>query len=285
MVQEKIALLGFGDIARRLVPHLSHANVTGVRRSVVENATINSVSEDCRDLAQVENIIREGFDVIVMTFVPTQRSDQGYKEGYVDTVSTVLEALDKQDHQPRLLVFVSSTSVYGQKDASWVDESLVAEPANYSGHRLLEAESLLANSGYPYCSVRFSGIYGPGRGRLIDQVLAKQGSPAEPVVYTNRIHSEDCAGVLAHLIEYSTTNAPAPYYIATDCEPVPIYDVKMWIAKALGFETGHLQVDHSSPSRVFRSSKRCSNQKLLETGYQFRYPTFREGYGALLNES
>ncbi len=29
-------------------------------------------------------------------------------------------------------------------------------------------------------------------------------------------------------------------------------------------------------------SKRCRNTRLLETGYRFRYPSFREGYGAML---
>jgi hypothetical protein len=31
-----------------------------------------------------------------------------------------------------------------------------------------------------------------------------------------------------------------------------------------------------------RGSKRCRNDRLLASGYAFRFPTFREGYAALL---
>jgi nucleoside-diphosphate-sugar epimerase len=284
VAQEKIALLGFGDIARRLAPYLSDDDVQGVKRTAIVDATVPITTADCRDVESMNRVMGEGFDVIVMTFVPTAMSDQGYKEGYVDTVATVLQALDKQAQRPRLLVFVSSTSVYGQVGASWVDEMSPAEPTSYSGRRLLEAEQLLAESGHTYCCVRFSGIYGPGRRRLIDQVIAKQGSAEKPVLYTNRIHADDCAGVLAHLIRQQKTDAIDPLYIATDCEPAPIYEVKHWVANALGFDNQHLQVNHTHSTRMPRGSKRCTNKKLLMTGYQFHYPTFREGYGALLDD-
>jgi hypothetical protein len=30
------------------------------------------------------------------------------------------------------------------------------------------------------------------------------------------------------------------------------------------------------------TNKKCSNQKLLASGYEFKYPTYREGYRAVL---
>lgn len=281
MNKPSIALLGFGDIAQRLIKHLDDYAVTGVRRSEQTHPVASMVAADCRDLEQMTSLLSTPFDVLVMSFVPTQMSDEGYKAGYVDTVSTILKALDAQSWQPRLIVFVSSTSVYGQSDASWVDEHSATEPAGYSGARLLEAEQLLTNSAYPTCNVRFSGIYGPGRQRLIRQVIDGNGSPKEPVLYSNRIHAEDCAGVLAHLIEQQKSQAIEECYLATDCEPVPLYEVKQWMAKQLQLPEGHLQ-EKEQAARMFRSSKRCSNQRLLDSGYQFLFPTFREGYGGEL---
>lgn len=278
MNKPSIALFGFGDIAQRLVAHLDDYAITGVRRSVAERSRATMVAADCRDLEKMRSVLSTPYDVLVMSFVPAGMSDEGYRAGYVDTVQTILEALDQQNWQPRLIVFVSSTSVYGQSDASWVDEDSVTEPASYSGKRLLEAEQLLANSRYNTCCVRFSGIYGPGRQRLIRQVIDGHGTPKEPILYSNRIHADDCAGVLAHLIERQKTQAIERCYLATDCEPVPLFDVKQWIANALGFADGHLQ-EREQPARMFRSSKRCSNQRLLASGYEFLYPTFREGYG------
>lgn len=285
-MSEKIALLGFGDIARRLVPYLFDADIRGIKRSPIDDAPVDITLADCRDTAAMTGVLSEGFDVLVMTFTPTSMSDEGYKEGYVDTVTTVLNALKAQEHQPRLLLFVSSTSVYAQQDAQWVDESSITEPTSYSGQRLLEAEQLIESSGLPYCCVRFSGIYGPGRRRLLEQVIDGHGSPKEPVLYTNRIHVSDCAGVLAHLMQRQKIKSQGieSRYVATDCEPVPLYDVKQWMASTLGLPDDHLSVNTEQPARMLRSSKRCSNKKLLESGYQFLYPTYREGYGDLLKE-
>ena len=38
----------------------------------------------------------------------------------------------------------------------------------------------------------------------------------------------------------------------------------------------------SAPRRRTRGNKRCRNERLLASGYAFRYPTFREGYTAVL---
>lgn len=283
MPAEKIALLGFGDIANRLSAHLSNDHVVGIKRSAISHPSVEIQTADCLDQASMDQLMQTGFDVLVITFTPTQMSEAGYRAGYVDTVQTLLRALKKQTHQPRLMVFVSSTSVYGQQGNEWVDETTPAEPSAYSGRCLLEAEASIAASGYHYCHVRFSGIYGPGRRRLIDQVIQGKGSADYPVVFSNRIHADDCAGVLAHLIERHKTQPIDSVYIATDCEPVPLNDVKQWMAQHLSLPSDHLTVKDVDRKRAPRSSKQCSNKKLLETGYSFLYPTFREGYSALID--
>ena len=137
--------------------------------------------------------------------------------------------------------------------------------------------------------MRFGGIYGPGRTRLIDSV--REGSatcPAGPPLYTNRIHRDDCARVLEHLL---FLDDPAPLYIAVDDEPAPLDDVLDWLAQRLGVAPP-LRTDQAiskpgaeqraDPALRMRASKRCSNARLRASGFQFRYPTYREGYAALL---
>ncbi|MGH1484692.1 MAG: NAD-dependent epimerase/dehydratase family protein [Cellvibrionaceae bacterium] len=282
--QETVLLLGFGDIAKRLAKKLSSSyQITGVRRRSELVQGITTVQADCSDLTEMQNLLTQHFDVIVVTMTPSEMSDEGYEKAYVQTVKTLLAALAHNAQTPRLLIFVSSSSVYGQQQGEWVDEQASTEPSSYSGKRLLEAENLLSQSEFASCSVRFSGIYGPGRRRLIEQVVAGHGAAKEPVLYSNRIHSEDCAGILAYLIERQKTQVIAPVYLASDCEPTPLYDVKQWLAEQLA-----LPVDHLKPKplgRTLRSSKRCSNKQLLATGYQFQYPTFKEGYRAVLESA
>jgi len=53
-----------------------------------------------------------------------------------------------------------------------------------------------------------------------------------------------------------------------------------WLAKQLKVEcTETIQ----SPLRR-RASKRCDSSLLIDSGYRFRYPTFRDGYTQVLKE-
>ncbi len=296
MSTENVLILGFGDIAKRLTHQLTQVsnpcryNIRGVKRSpatTISHEYLQLIQGDCTDHQRLSAILQVPADVIVMTLTPDEMSDAGYKRSYVDTTNALLLALREQTYQPRLLLFVSSSSVYHQSDNEWVDEHSVAQPLRYSGQRLLEAEQLLVNSPYHHCIVRFSGIYGPGRQRLIDQVVSGNIVAKEPALYSNRIHADDCAGVLAHLINRQRQQPIKPLYLASDCEPVPLYTVQCWLADQLNVAVSPplsaTIVSHASASNT-RSSKRCANQRLLDSGYQFQYPTFREGYTAVLKD-
>jgi nucleoside-diphosphate-sugar epimerase len=283
MQKEKIALLGFGDIAHRLSSHLSEYEVVGVKRSKIAHPSVTIDIADCCDRIQMQRVLSVGFDVLVITFTPAEMSDAGYEKGYVISVKTILAALDQQTVKPRLIIFVSSSSVYAQQDGSWVDERSPTEPESYSGRRLLEAEKLIADSGYVYCHVRFSGIYGRGRGHVVEQVIAGKGTADEPAVYTNRIHADDCAGVLAHLIQQQKVQGIQAIYIASDHQPTPLHEVKEWMRYTLDLPKDHFKQNTPLAARTLRSNKRCSNKQLLDSGYVFIYPSFKEGYGPLLS--
>ena len=98
--------------------------------------------------------------------------------------------------------FASSTSVYAQHQGEWVDETSPTESESFSGRCIRHGEQLLADYPWPAVAVRFGGIYGPGRTRLIDSVRdgSASRSPGAPI-YTNRIHRDDCARVLEHLLD------------------------------------------------------------------------------------
>jgi nucleoside-diphosphate-sugar epimerase len=278
--QEKLLIIGCGDIGQRLAQQLdpNRYQVTGLRRHPPEDLPyLRYLACDTTQAGQLDAILGdEEFDVIVISMTPAERSDAGYERAYVQTCRNLVAGLKHHQRQPRLVIFVSSTAVYGQSDGSWVDELSPTEPDGFSGKRLLEAEQVVQQSGFAHCSLRFSGIYGPGRNRLIEQVEQKRAS-ASPH-YTNRIHADDCAGVLAHLMELNCTEELAPVYLATDSSPTPMIEVVKWIARQLGVE------DFLSPDAVNeRGNKRVNNRRLLASGYALRYPDFRTGYAQLIN--
>jgi len=277
-LHEKLLIIGCGDIGCRLAEQLATKpyHITGLRRSAVENLPYLQYRQ-C-DVSQPEaftRILTEGYDVIVVSMTPSESSDSGYRLAYVDTCQHLITALNSLNKKPRLIIFVSSTSVYAQQDGSWIDETSPTCPASFSGLRLLEAERIIQHSGYPHCILRFSGIYGPGRTRLIDQVRQQRASNSTH--FTNRIHADDCAGALAHLIERHKTSPIDSVYVATDNAPSPMIEVVSWIGAQLGIENVV-----SANATNERGNKRISNRRLLATGYQLRYPDFKEGYKALL---
>ncbi|WP_062058361.1 SDR family oxidoreductase [Cellvibrio sp. OA-2007] len=277
---EKCLIIGCGDIGQRLALQLHPFGyqVTGLRRSVCDHLPyLHYRSGDATNLEQMRSLLAEEFNIIVISMTPGERSDAGYKQAYVDSCQVLLQALDLQQQKPRLILFVSSTAVYGQQDGSWVDETSPTTPEGFSGKRLLEAEQLIVQSGYAHIILRFSGIYGPGRRRLIDQV-AQQRASASPH-FTNRIHADDCAGVLAHFIEQSKQQTLDSLYLASDSSPTPMIEVVSWIAEQLGAED-FLAADAVNE----RGNKRISNQRLLASGYRFCHPDFRSGYATLLSK-
>jgi nucleoside-diphosphate-sugar epimerase len=279
--KEQVLIVGCGDIGVRLAHCLPQDayEVTGLRRNPpVDLPFLRYQACDVTNAEELAEVLMQDFAVIVISMTPSERSDAGYERAYVKTCRNLVKGLGAQSLTPRLVIFVSSTAVYGQLDGSWVDENSPTQPVGFSGERLLEAEAVIQNSSYPNIIVRFSGIYGPNRNRLIEQVRQKRASASTH--FTNRIHADDCARSLAHLIEsYRKGEKLQPIYLATDSAPAPMVEVVTWLADQMG-----VMEFLSETATNERGNKRCSNQRLLDSGFVFRYPSFKDGYARLLAE-
>ena len=219
-------------------------------------------------------------DFVFYTAGADRSDDEAYRAACVEGPRNLLDALAGQYQQPRRILFTSSTGVYAQSSGEWVDETSPTQPADFSGIRLLEGERLLLGSQFPATVLRLGGIYGPGRARLIESVckglaVCTEGLP----VYTNRIHRDDCAGALRHLM-----NLPQPdrLYVGVDQEPAEQSIVLRWLATQLGVPPPQAGPFSEPQTRRHHSNKRCVSARLVASGYVFRYPTFRDGYAALL---
>ncbi len=216
-------------------------------------------------------------DAVVYAAAADRRDDESYRRTYVDGVGRLAVALTRAGAAPRRWVYVSSTAVYGQAEGEWVDEDAPTLPSGFNGRRMIEGERCAAATGIPTVVVRFGGIYGPGRGWLVERVRAGAGCRARPPLYTNRIHRDDCAAVLDHLL---SLESPARCYLGVDDAPAPQCEVMDWIADRIGVPR---------PPRTGAvaggAGKRCSNRRLRASGYCFGYPSYRDGYAAMLGRS
>lgn len=281
MVQ-RLLLAGCGKLGTELGLHRAAAGdqVFGLRRQAsLLPAPIEPISADLGDPDSLAARLPENLDAVVFTATPGAFNDAAYEQAYVRGLDNLLRALEQADQRPQRLIFVSSTSVYGDTGGDWVDETITPEPQAFSGERLLQAEALLAALGDRGVVLRLGGIYGPGRERLLKRVREARPVVADPPSYTNRIHQTDCVGVLEHLLELPR---PATLYLGVDDHPAPLHEVLDWLADSMGMDRVPRQ--SGAPGDQRGSNKRCSNRRLRQSGYQFVYPDYRDGYRVMLDQ-
>lgn len=219
-------------------------------------------------------------DFVVTTFNPTERSVEGYVAGFLTATANLLSGLG--GHKPRCILAASSTRVFAEQQGGWVDESSPLSTDDPRAQPMIEAERLLQASSIAASVVRFGGIYGAPGGRLLSRIARGELCPPAPAQYGNRMHRDDCAGFLAHLLCLSAAGKVlAPLYIGVDDQPVPRYEVESWLAREIGVEPQRL---HVAPAvQASGGHKRCRNRALHDSGYELLYPDYRSGYRAVLN--
>lgn len=281
MSAPSVVIAGCGDVGSRLASQLLAAGweVHGLRRNVsrlpegVIGIAGDLFKKDCPDTWPIG-----GVDYLVYCAAATDHDEAGYRKAYVEGLQHVLEWLDDYGQQPKQLVFVSSSSVYGQQNGEWVDETSPTQALGYSGQVMLEAEQVAFDSGIPATTVRLTGIYGPGREWLLSQVRQGYRVAVEPPLYGNRIHVDDAAGLLAFLLQHVEQGGSLDkVYIGVDDAPAPLAEVVGWLREYLGV------TEWAEDASVRRAgSKQCSNAQAKALGWTPTYPSYREGYAAIL---
>lgn len=273
----RILWAGWGDLGAAATPGLVAAGheVVALRRTPLDDPP-DGVVPVAGDLNAPEGLrLPAGIRACVVTLTPDTRDQAGYQHAYVHALANLHALLQGEvdGHQPSLdrLLFVSSTAVYGQKDAEWVDEATSPSAARFNGVVMARAERLAASASWTTTVARLSGIYGPGRTRLLDKV--REGRPSRNA-WTNRIHRDDAAGALVHLLGLA---APPAVVNVTDTEPATNDTVLSWLADRMG-------VDRPPIEEGEVGGKRVDGALLRSTGFRPRYPTFREGYADMLDD-
>ena len=284
----RVTILGCGYVGLALGRQLSPAHdVVGVRRSAagcraIERAGLDAVRADVIDSESLENV--PDADVLVFAASSGGRDADAAREVYVDGLGTAIEHFGARVDAPERLVYTSSTGVYGDHDGEWVDEETPVEPTTEKTAVLAEAERIAletsAECGFDGTIARFGGLYGPERYRL-ERYLDGPVTAG----YLNMVHRADAAGAIRFLIE--TDAARDGRVLVVDDEPVDRRAFADWLADACDVPRPEKQTraerlataDLSEPARRrLRTEKRCSNDRLRGLGYDFAYPTYREGY-------
>jgi len=130
--------------------------------------------------------------------------------------------------------------------------------------------------------LRLAGIYGPGRGYWFKQYLKNEARiEGNGARILNMLHRDDAAGAIIAALK---SGRPGEVYNAVDDEPVSQLGFFQWLSGPLGKELPPSAPEDAEALRKRgATNKKVSNRRLrMELGYQFKYPTFREGYTAEL---
>ncbi|MGB6009064.1 NAD-dependent epimerase/dehydratase family protein [Castellaniella sp.] len=227
-----------------------------------------------RALAAVPDITAAPITHLLYAPAPDARTPEAYARAYPLGLRALLDALPRPDRLQRC-VLVDSSAVWGADAGDrLVNEDTPPAPADFRGATMLEAEALLhARLPGRGTALRLSGLYGPGRLRLLDSLRAGRiAAPHGPGHWANRIHIDDAARACIHLL---TLAAPLPSYIGTDDRPMPtatLYDALARMA------------DGPPPARENRApdGKRLSNARLRASGWTPAWPDAIDGYAACL---
>ncbi|MEM8564522.1 MAG: SDR family NAD(P)-dependent oxidoreductase, partial [Pseudomonadota bacterium] len=172
-------------------------------------------------------------------------------------------------------------------EGGWVNEDSCLSEDDPRATAMIQAEQLMLQSMQHASVIRFAGIYGGAGGRLLDRIRRGELNPEKPVRYSNRIHREDCAGFLYHLIErVESGRSIEPVYNGVDAQPAPQWEVDRWLAEQMGVKSEGLDKHTDPGQRTGTGSppghKRCSNRLLIDSGYKLKYADYRAGYAAAL---
>ena len=276
----RVLIAGCGDLGIH-VAHLLLAEsgnaVFGLRRHIPKKSVRTDLQWIAADLTDPQSFSSIPRDIthLIYCAAPNQRTESDYRATYLSGLENILQSVSSQSlHR---VIFISSTAVYGDHGQEWVDETTPTNPTAFNGRILCEAENWLNAFGQhnqiSTVSLRLSGIYGPQRNYLLERI--RQGlavAPKSNEHWVNRIHIEDAAAAVVHILEMQT---PLPLYLVTDSTPLPMRTLYEHLAKIVG---GPIPPEGTPPRGV--GSKRLNNARLISSGFRFKWPDSRGAYAA-----
>jgi nucleoside-diphosphate-sugar epimerase len=266
---KRLLIAGFGDIARRAAPSLA-------RRFEIARL---SRAYGC-DLDRADTLNIAGGHMLLHCAPPPH-------DGETDTrTANLLAALEKASILPARVVYVSTSGVYGDCRGERVDESRPLSPQTPRARRRVDAERRIAEWCASHNAVltvlRVPGIYAADR---LPLERLRAGTPvlrAEDDVYTNHIHADDLAMIVARALD---DDAPAGIFNANDDSGLKMGEWFDLVADLYGLPRP-LRIPRSEAAgkippgllSFMSESRRLDNRRLKQVlGVRLRYPTVHEG--------
>ena len=243
-----ILFIGYGKTSQRVAKQLFTLGhqITTISRSPKTDPDMTHLLQDIQqlDLSQIQPV-----DAVYVLLAPSRNtalsSIEAYQQTYVNSVPSIVAAL--KDHPVKRIIVVSSTRVYGENAGECIDDETVPKPNDVQGQLLLQMEHLWQQAYPEQCViVRPSGIYGTSTARMLKLAESTQSYPN--IHWSNRIHIDDLAGFLAHLLH---VEHPEPSYICSNNQAQPLHEMILKIQRELNLPELVLESERETGKRIF----------------------------------
>lgn len=274
---KKMLIFGFGYTAFYIKKKLAHIDfdVLGTSRTKKSSGLIDFEHQDiAKNLDSVTHIL-------ISTPPTLELGDP--------VLFTYRELLKKHAHHIEWLGYFSSTSVYGDHQGRWVDESSASRSPGKQGCLRLEAEAAWTEfceaCNIPLHIFRLAGIYGPKRNALTRLKAGEKQTIYKEGQYFSRIHVEDIATIVAASIQNKNLTVAKSIYNIADNEPTPTHMIDDYAASLMHlpspeyvpFEDAEALLSPRA-KEFYAHNRRVSNAKVKqELSVTLRYPTYQEG--------
>ena len=220
------------------------------------------------DISQRDEIAEqtEAFDAVIHCASSRGGDAEAYRQIYLNGARRLLENFRKAK-----ILFTSSTSVYAQRDGSWVTEESETKPLRETSRILLEVEKLILEK--RGIVVRLAGIYGPQRSALLSKFLNGTATiDPQSDRFVNQVHRDDIALALFLLLNREAQESVQIYNVVDD-QPILQSECYRWLAQRLNRPLPQIRKSEQ-PRKRGDTNKRVSNAKLHQLGWTSEYPTF-----------
>ena len=219
------------------------------------------------------------YDIVLDTMPAVDNGAGSIREpAYRDVSEKIL-----QSNLDAFYLHISSTSVYpggGQiaspQDVLVFDENTPANPVEYRGEKRLRLEEIVQKN-YPKNKIlRSAGIYGPGRSLVERFMTGDFGRAGSGNRLVSRIHVHDLCRLIMAMVALKKEDA-LNLVNGVDLEPTENKVIFEWMEEELKLNIPGSWRDENPTGRKIKS---LYGETLL--GGRYRYPSFREGFRAII---
>ncbi len=268
----KIAIIGCGYIGYEIAKHLYNKghfvtcttrNPDSIKKlSKVTHKSLVMLGSDEKEMS----LILSQNDIIIATISTKAKID--FEETFLKTAQTIKKCACELN-TPKTIIYTSKSSIYGNHEGMWVDESAELKATDDESRILIETENTilsLKELGWKVSILRLAQVYGPGR-EIKDfyKSFYKKVIPGHGEYYTNFVHQQDVVGIVFYILDHKIDGI---FNVVDDEHPTRQELAELFSTK--------LKLPHPKFNPKLAdfpdNNKRVSNYRIKETGYVFKYP-------------